>query len=81
MRLASRISNEGSLDDRQGLLQDLADLRELASPSIAATWETAQRRFTNSANSERDEQRIDNLFAGIEPDCSAYEQALERWEP
>lgn len=33
MRLASQMSNEGSLDDRQELIQDLADLRELASPS------------------------------------------------
>lgn len=81
MLLASRISNEGTLEDRQVMIQDLADLRELASPSIAATWETAERRFIDSANSDRDEQRVALLFAGTEADCSNYEQALERWGP
>ena len=40
-RLASRISNETSLDRRQELVRDLVDVDELASPSIGAT---AQRR-------------------------------------
>lgn len=80
-RLASRISNEGSLEDREEMLQELADLSGLASPSIDATWETAKRRFGDTSNSEENEQLIADLFSSSEPDCSAYEQALDRWEP
>lgn len=81
MRLASRVSNQRSLEDRQDMIRDLGDLSDLASPSIAATWEIASRKFEDVANSNEEMRTVEDIFSDSELDCSTYQPALDRWQP